>query len=154
MIKAIYFILLIFSFTTASSQVPPKIIGYWTIYEVSTDRIYKNFETDSTFFFQKEDQEKMKSKELSNDLNEVLKFYTDISITIDKNSIITWNVSAGVLDKKKFTYDAKINTLIFEQEDAPGSVTFNAENILIHDLSDEYETQILKFKKKVEKISK
>ncbi len=152
--KAIYFILLIFSFTNASSQLPPKIIGYWTIYEVSTDRIYKNFETDSTFFFQKEDQEKMNSKKLSNDINEVLKFYTDISITIDKNSIITWNVSAGVLDKKKFTYDAKINTLIFEQEDAPGSVTFNAENILIYDLSDEYKTQILKFKKKAEKISK
>ena len=148
--KILFSVLLFFSFTNenAFAQVPTKLLGEWHIYELTSDRFYKNFETDSIFLFEKEDQMKMNDEALQKYMKEVFTYFKNFTINIEKDNVMSFSVGTELTEKYKFTYDVKLSILTFTKENEKDSITVNSENIMVYDVSDEYEKRIFTLKKK------
>ena len=130
------------------SQIPSVIFGEWHIYEIKSDRVYRNFEKDSTFMFRSDDQSTMTDTNVKNSMTELFEFFSKSLISVGQNNIVKFIAKGEVLEESKFTFDSKLSILSFNEEKSLETLKLNSDNLLVYDLSNEYETLILTFKKK------
>lgn len=142
------FILSIITTVNVLCQSTIKIIGEWRIYEMTTDRLYKNFETDSIYLFSEADQENFKNPEVRKGLSQTFNMLSNNFITIDSDSSLIFNFPGMPAGKEKFTYDPEKSTLSLGSPGNLVKLKFIQNEILVMDLSDEYETNKITFKRK------
>ena len=144
----LFFILSIITTENVLCQSTSKIIGEWRIYEMTTDRLYKNFETDSIYLFSEADQENFKNPEVRKGLSQTFNMLSNNFITIDSDSSLIFNFPGMPVGKEKFTYDPEKSILSIGSPGNLVKLKFIQNEILVMDLSDEYETNKITFKRK------
>ena len=142
---------LIFSIIAVESilcQSTKKIIGEWKIFEMRTDRFYNNFETDSIYLFSKEDQENFKNPEIRNNITQITSMLSNSSIIIESDSVLVFNFAGMPAGKEKYRYDSEQSLLYIGTSLNSDSLKLTKDEMLEMDLSDEYETNKITFKRR------
>jgi hypothetical protein len=129
-------------------QANTKIVGEWRIFEMTSDRFYKNFETDSIYLFSKEDQENFKNPAIRKNITHITSMLSNNSIIIESDSVLVFNFTGMPAIKEKFTYDSEQSILYIGIPPNSNSLKLAKNEILELDLSDEYETNKFTFKRK------
>ena len=142
---------LIFSIIAIESilcQSTKKIFGEWKIFEMRTDRFYNNFETDSIYLFSKEDQENFKNPEIRNNITQITSMLSNSSIIIESDSVLVFNFVGMPAGKEKYRYDSEQSILYIGTSLNSDSLKLTKDEMLEMDLSDEYETNKITFKRR------
>ncbi len=129
-------------------QVPSNLIGEWNIFEMTTDRFYKNFEKDSVYLFLKEDRENIQTNEVKSAITQTFYFFSKMSLTIEQDNTILMNLPGMTTSKEKFTYNPKLSILSFSTGNKLDTLKLTENGLLNFDMSDEYEKKIISYKHK------
>ncbi len=130
------------------AQVPSKILGEWRIYEMTTDRFYKNFESDSIYLFSKEDRGNNQAAGVKNALNQGFQMFSGSTLTIEKDHTIIFGFPGMTPEKQKFTFNTKLALLFIGSSDKLDTMKLTPAKFLVFDMSDEYERKIFTFRRR------
>ena len=146
--QLLFWMFVIIATENITGQVPSKIIGEWHVYEMTTDRFYKNFVSDSICLFSSEDQGKYKTDEVKSALAQVFQLFSGSSLTIEKNNTIIFNLPGLNPEKEKFTFNSKLSLLSIGSSHKLDTMKLTQDKLLVFVLSDEYEKKIFTFRRK------
>jgi len=111
-----------------SAQVPSTLIGEWSVFEIKTDRFYKNFETDSIHYYSQDDHENYQIGKTQ--IDAFLKEIQSISIWIKSDSILSIHLPSAPMSEFKYTYSPNPGLIIFGSTANQDTIKINPNNNL------------------------
>lgn len=131
----------------AVCQVTRHIIGTWKVAQLQTDRIYKNFENDSIFLYEKEDKEKYKFEDVRNAMNQVAGMFSNFSFSFFADNTFTTKMGSEI-DKGKYMFDSKKSIIILKSSKTLDTFRLTSSGLIVYDMGDEYDKIILTLKRR------
>ncbi|WP_026897642.1 hypothetical protein [Daejeonella oryzae] len=146
--KILIFSILLFISQQVFCQTNAAIFGEWKVYEMTTSRMYKNFQTDSISIFSKEDQEKFKSEEVRIVLSQTFEMLSNGSIFIHSDNTIVFKFPGMNAEKQQFTYHPNLSVLLVGKAPKLDTIQLTQNGLLRMNLGDGSENGSVTFKRK------
>ena len=126
-----------------------SIAGEWKLLEMNTDRLFINFQTDSIYLFDKDDQEKYSTNELKHKLIQDFALFSQYTIRFERDSTYTIDFM-GQIVKGFYKFNPELSQISIQESGntvKSDTLKLTSKGLMEHDMSDDYEKKIMTFKR-------
>jgi hypothetical protein len=116
---------------------------------MNTDRLFINFQTDSIYLFDKDDQEKYSTNELKHKLIQDFALFSQYTIRFERDSTYTIDFM-GQIVKGFYKFNPELSQISIQESGntvKSDTLKLTSKGLMEHDMSDDYEKKIMTFKR-------